>query len=96
MALVGGWNETSELPEDVYNLVVSLKEGVEGHAQATFEIFHPVKYRQQVVAGMNYWVKVQVGESTFIHVKIFKPLPHTGQPPQVSEVHSGKSADDEL
>jgi cystatin-A/B len=55
-----------------------------------------VAVKKQVVAGINYWFKVQVGESNFIHVKIFKPLPYTNQPPEVNEVHSGKTHADPL
>ncbi len=96
MALAGGWNDQSELSEDQFTLVVSLKEAVEASAGQAFEHFVPVKIRQQVVAGMNYWVKVQVGESAYVHTKIFKPLPHTGAPAEVKEVHVGKSLEDEL
>jgi len=58
----------------------------------------PVGIRQQVVAGMNYWVKIQVGggDADYIHAKIFKPLPHTGQPAQLVEVVEGRSVDDAL
>lgn len=78
MALAGGWNDQSELSEEQFTLVVSLKEAVETSVGQAFEHFAPIKIRQQVVAGMNYWVKVQVGEAAYIHVKIFRPLPHTG------------------
>ncbi|TNV85925.1 hypothetical protein FGO68_gene9261 [Halteria grandinella] len=96
MALAGGWNDQSELSEEQFTLVVSLKEAVEAAAGQAFEHFAPVKIRQQVVAGMNYWVKVQVAETSFIHVKIFRPLPHTGQPAEVKEVTAGKTLEDEL
>lgn len=96
MALAGGWNEQSELSEEQYTLVVSVKESVETQAGQAFEHFAPIKIRQQVVAGMNYWVKVQVGDATYIHVKIFRPLPHTGLPAEVKEVHAGKTLEDEI
>ena len=35
---------------------------------------------------MNYIVKVKIGDEKYVHVKIFKPLPHTGEPPEVSDV----------
>jgi cystatin-A/B len=96
MALAGGWNDQSELSQEQWELVVSLKEAVEAHLGQEFEHFVPVKIRQQVVAGMNYWVKVQHEESSYVHVKIFKPLPHTGAPAEVKEVHAGMTLEDEL
>lgn len=41
-------------------------------------------------------MKVHVGNDEHIHVKIFKPLPHTQAPPEVSEVHEHKAQHDEL
>merc|ERR1719408_198916 len=45
----------------------------------------------QVVAGTNYFVKCKVNGDTFFQVRIFEPLPHTGEPPQVHGVAVGKS-----
>jgi cystatin-A/B len=94
--LVGGWNESSELSEDVYNLAVSLKGEAEANLGTQFEQYHPIKVRQQVVSGMNYLVKIQVSETHCIHVKIYQPLPHTGQPPHVTAIEGGKTIDDQL
>jgi len=58
--------------------------------------FTPVASKKQVVAGINYLVKVQVGDADYVHVKIFKPLPHTGNPAEVKEVHAGKTFEDAL
>jgi len=58
--------------------------------------FTPVASKKQVVAGLNYWVKIQTGSESFIHVKIFKPLPHTGAPAEIKEVHGGKTLEDAL
>lgn len=96
MALAGGWNEQSELSEDQFATVLSVRDAIQQSAGQEYEHFVPVKIRQQVVAGMNYWVKIQVGPDAYIHVKIFKPLPHTGQPAEVKEVSAGKTLADEL
>ena len=45
---------------------------------------------------MNYFVKVQVSEDQYVHVKIYQPLPHTGQPARVVEAHGGKTLEDPL
>jgi hypothetical protein len=48
------------------------------------------------VAGVNYKVKIDVGGGAFVHAKIFKPLPHTGGAPAVSEASGGHHAGDAL
>ena len=34
----------------------------------------------QVVAGTNYYVKIAVTPKSFVHARIFKPLPGAGVP----------------
>lgn len=94
--ICGGFNAESGLEEDEFAMVCSLQDAVVAQLGAAVTHFTPVAVRKQVVAGTNYWVKVQVGESNFIHVKIFKPLPYTNQPAEVKEVHSGKTHADPL
>jgi len=94
--ICGGFNAESGLSEDEFAMVCSLQDQVVAQHGSAVTHFTPVAVRKQVVAGTNYWVKVQVGEGNYIHVKIFKPLPHTGAPAEVKEVHSGKTHADPL
>jgi cystatin-A/B len=65
-------------------------EAAAGHAFQHFEVVH---FTHQVVAGTIYQVKIKVADGEHIHVKIFKPLPHTGQPAQVQVVTTGHAHD---
>jgi len=94
--LAGGWNESSELSQEEYTMVVELQPQVHEHAGKEFHHFHPIAIKKQVVAGTNFFVKVQVGETECVHVKIFRPLPHTGEPASVTEVHIDKTLDDAI
>ena len=94
--ICGGFNAESGLDEEEYAMVCSLQDQVITQLGSAVTHFTPVAVRKQVVAGINYWFKVQVGESNYIHVKIFKPLPYTMEPPEVKEVHSGKTHADPL
>lgn len=60
------------------------------------DTFEPLKVKTQVVAGTNYLVKIHIGNGEHVHSKIFKPLPHTGSPAEVTEVTAGKTLQDEL
>merc|ERR1719454_1468282 len=39
----------------------------------------------QVVAGTNYFFRISTGTG-HVHIRVFKPLPHTQQPPSVHSV----------
>lgn len=53
-------------------------------------VFVGVNVKTQVVAGLNYLFEVQIGDEEVVHVKIHKPLPHTGQPPVLMTVTEAK------
>lgn len=41
-------------------------------------------------------MKVKISETGVAHVRIYKPLPHTGQPAQVSAVNTEVTEDDDI
>ena len=43
---------------EVQQLVEQVKSQIAGKANATYEVFEAVAYRTQVVAGLNYFIKV--------------------------------------
>ncbi len=45
---------------------------------------------------MVYHVKVDVGSGNHVHARIYKPLPHTNQAPQLQKAVGGFGANDEL
>jgi hypothetical protein len=84
--LAGGFHTPKEADEETQSLVNSLLEEIEERLQYKIFDIKVVCYSTQVVAGINYLVKVQVNEEKFAHIKIAKPLPHTHQPPFVMAV----------
>ncbi len=61
-----------------------------------FAHYNPVGIKSQVVAGTNFFVKIQVTETEYIHVKIFRPLPHSDEEIKMIEVLLEKSKQDLL
>ena len=47
--------------------------------------FNVKKVTTQAVAGTNYQFLVDVGNGKHAYMKVFKPLPHTNEPTQLSE-----------
>ena len=78
--MVGGHSAAQDVTEEYRGVLEGFKSTVEEKAGTTFATFTPVKFTKQVVAGMVFQVKYQVGDAEFVHAKVFMPLPHTQQP----------------
>ena len=76
-------------------MLVTVKNAVETELGKTFATFRGLSFTTQVVAGTNYLFKVDVG-GEYIHVKVHKPLPHTGNPPHLMKVQGGFELDSPL
>lgn len=100
--MCGGFSQEAEpASEEHQALADGVKDAVEAKLGNSFGTFKVVSYKSQVVAGTNFLMKIQVSDSSdgFIHLKIFRPLPHTGQPPELhehSEIAVGKSLQDPI
>ena len=59
MSLTGGITQKDEpVTPEVHSLVHQVKDQIVGKANASYDIFEPLSFRTQVVAGRNYFVKV--------------------------------------
>jgi len=84
--MVGGFNNVADASQEHQDILLSVKPEIEqrlGHEVSKLEA---LKVTTQVVAGVNYLIKAKVDDS-YVHVKIAKPLPHTGRPPFVLALH---------
>eukprot|EP00164_Ancoracysta_twista_P000014 GFYU01000019.1.p2 GENE.GFYU01000019.1~~GFYU01000019.1.p2 ORF type:complete len:101 (-),score=34.48 GFYU01000019.1:69-371(-) len=93
--MVGGVGNMQEVDEEVKSMIMALQTDVETKAGKSFAKFEPTHFASQVVAGVNYFVKVNVGED-FLHLRVFKPLPHTGEAPQLHSFQEAKTLEDPL
>ena len=73
-------------------------------------VIDPILIKMQVVAGMNYHVKYHITQTQqeqeqndgekkttrYIHAKIYKPLPHTNNPPTLTSFVDNCTETDEL
>ena len=65
---------------------------MEKKASTKFEQFEVIDFQKQVVAGMNYKMRIRVasGETGIAHVCVYQPLPNTGMPAEVKSIAVGK------
>jgi len=72
----GGLGDTRDVTDDIKAYCVEVKNELEEKVGRKFEMYEPVKYTSQVVAGTNYFVKIQVSnDGDCVHVRLFQPLP---------------------
>jgi len=94
--MLGGWKDAKNADDNVQTQVDRVRSDVETQAGNNFDQFKAVSYKSQVVAGMNYKVKVQVSDTGYVHVQFFVPLPSSGGNPEVKNVETGKTLEDPL
>ncbi|KAF7238113.1 Cystatin-B [Varanus komodoensis] len=92
----GGTSDAKPATAETQQIVQEVKPQVEEKEGKRFEVFDAVEFKTQVVAGMNYFIKVHVGNAEYIHVRIFKSLPHENKPLALTSYQSKKAKHDEL
>jgi len=93
--MLGGHSQLLAVDDEIMATLMEFKPTIEEKAGKTFIMFEPCKYTKQVVAGMIYHVKIYVG-TEHIHVKVFVPLPHTGEPPMCQALVEGQTEESEM
>ncbi|XP_069491913.1 cystatin-B-like [Ambystoma mexicanum] len=94
--LCGGTGPSQAATPEVQEMCNQLKADMEKSCGKSFTVFEVIEVRSQVVAGTNYFIKIRCGDEEFVHARVFKPLPHTNQPPQLHSCQAPKSKHDEL
>jgi len=87
--MVGGYSEIKPADEGVKDILQKIKADVESSQSTSFDIFECEGYKSQVVAGTNYTIKVRISqeeEKSHLHIQVFSPLPHTGQPCEIKNI----------
>ncbi|XP_014739629.1 PREDICTED: cystatin-A-like isoform X1 [Sturnus vulgaris] len=92
----GGLSDTKPATPEVQQLVNQVKSQFESRANMNCVTFTAIVYRTQVVAGTMYYIKVQVSEAEYVHLKVFQPLPCENQGPSLENFQTGKNRDDPL
>nr|P35478.1 RecName: Full=Stefin-C [Bos taurus] len=93
---LGGFSDTQDATAEIQAIADQVKSQLEEKENKKFPVFKAVKFRSQVVAGMNYLIKVQVDEDDFVHIRVFESLPHENKPVALTSYQTNKVRHDEL
>ncbi|XP_050777443.1 cystatin-A [Gopherus flavomarginatus] len=96
MMKCGGLTGAQPATPEAQQVADEVKLQVEEKEGKKFEVFTAVEFKTQVVAGINYFIKVHVGNEEFLHLRVFKSLPHENKPLSLSSYQSSKTKHDEL
>ncbi|KAG7314965.1 hypothetical protein KOW79_022268 [Hemibagrus wyckioides] len=69
--LCGGTGHVKRSNKEVQKICDEVKLQVEEKAGKKFDVFKATAFSTQSVAGTNYFIKVQVGEKDYIHLRVF-------------------------
>ncbi|CAD7693708.1 cystatin-B [Vulpes vulpes] len=81
---------------DTQAIADQVKAQLEERENKKYTTFKAVTFRSQVVAGTNYFIKVQVDDDEFVHLRVFQSLPHENKPLALSSYQTNKAKHDEL
>lgn len=88
--LCGGHSGLKQITPEVTALANKHRAEAEGKIGTNYTTWAPVGYTTQVVAGVNYWIKVNCGTEV-VHLKIYQNL---SQETQLTEANGGKGPND--
>ncbi|KAK2910877.1 hypothetical protein QQF64_026452 [Cirrhinus molitorella] len=91
---VGGTSEVKQATPDVQKICDEVKHQAEEKAGKKFDVFKATSFTTQVVAGTNYFIKVNVGSNQFVHLRVHKTLPHSGEKLQLHGIQTSKTQQD--
>ncbi|XP_006248477.2 stefin-2 [Rattus norvegicus] len=92
---VGGLSEARPATAEIQEIADKVKPLLEKKTNGKYEKFEAVQYKVQVVAGLNYFIKVDVGCGCYVHLRVFSGISREND----LELHgyqTNKSKNDEL
>ncbi|XP_043847488.1 cystatin-A1-like, partial [Dromiciops gliroides] len=93
---LGGLTEIEAATPEIQEIVDEVKPQYEEKTNEKYEQFQAVSYKQQIVEGRVYYVKVALGNERYSHLKIYRYLPHRNKPLELLKFQTGKTKDDEV
>ncbi|XP_060769076.1 cystatin-B-like [Neoarius graeffei] len=92
--MCGGTGYVRNANREVEKICDEVKPQVEEKAGKNFDVFKAISFSTQTVSGMNYFIKVHVGEDEYVHLRVFRSLPCEGYKLSLAEIQTSKARED--
>ncbi|KAG8130164.1 hypothetical protein E2320_016834 [Naja naja] len=92
----GGLSEPKAATAETQQITQEIKSQLEEKESRKFDVFDAVSYKTQVVAGINYFIKIHVGNDEYFHVRVYKRLPHESKPLELTNYQSKKEKHEDV
>ncbi|XP_076867634.1 cystatin-B-like [Brachyhypopomus gauderio] len=93
---VGGLGKEQHATAEIQKICDEVKHEAEKKAGHKFKKFVAKSYSTQVVAGTNYFIKVDVGDHEFVHLRVFQGLACNGSKVELSAIQTKKTLDNPI
>ncbi|XP_034282277.1 leukocyte cysteine proteinase inhibitor 1-like [Pantherophis guttatus] len=95
---IGGLSPPEPATPEIQGIAQQVKNKLEAAANKRFATYKAILYCAQVVAGMNYFIKMRCGdkEKDYVHLRIFQALPVQGGLVELSSFQLDKTKDDPI
>lgn len=94
--MCGAPSATQPATAETQAIADKVKSQLEEKENKKFPVFKALEFKSQLVAGKNYFIKVQVDEDDFMHIRVFESLPHENKPVALTSYQTNKGRHDEL
>ncbi|KAL9969469.1 hypothetical protein ACROYT_G021689 [Oculina patagonica] len=92
----GAPSEEKKADGEVQKIVDEMKSQAEAKAGESYNQFEAISYKTQLVAGTNYFIKVKVGDSSYVNLRVYKTLSHAGSTLELTDMKTGLKEEDSL
>ncbi|XP_053560498.1 cystatin-B-like [Bombina bombina] len=93
---MGGYSEVKDATPNEQHLVDLVIPEIERKRGMKFKQHTATTFRNQIVQGTNYLIKIYVGSDEYLHAKIFQSLPCEGEKVTLQDFQSPKTKEDPL
>lgn len=94
--IVGGPSKAHEATEEIQKICDKVKADAEKKAGKHYAVFKVKTYKTQLVAGTNYFMKVHVGGTDYVHLCVFQSLPCAGRKIEFMNIEVSKTKQDPI
>ncbi|XP_059542648.1 cystatin-B-like isoform X2 [Myotis daubentonii] len=96
LTMRGAPSETRPATAEIQAIADKVKSQLEEKENKKYPTFKATEYMSQVVAGTNYFIKVQVADNDFVHLRVFESLPQENKALALDSYQTNKTKHDEL